>query len=233
MSKNRKNSLIMSLSENISIIDMKYGDPDDMDERTKKLLDKKPKLVTIDYLNLLPNPPANNSPEVRQELLKMEKEITKFKKNKRLQDKVLSIDIDADLTLRQVAKLAGKDFPQKLLDKLWRDVVGPLHMQLKWKYNRPRPYQLGKKLGIDIDHIETKTHNSPSYPSGHAIHAYFSAFLLEGMFPEVDGWMEAAKEVAKARVYQGVHFPSDGDAAFYIAKKIWDDIKDKYKTILT
>ena len=34
----------MSLSENISIIDMKYGDPDDMDERTKKLLDKKPKL---------------------------------------------------------------------------------------------------------------------------------------------------------------------------------------------
>ncbi len=233
MSKNRKNTLVLSLAENVSIIDMKYGTPDQMSDDYQKELKKAPKLVTIDYLNLLPNPPANNSPEVRQELIKMQKEIKKIKNNNELENMVKQIDFDADWTLKKVAKKNSITYPQKMLDKLWRDVISPIQMQLKWKYNRPRPYQLGKKLGINIDHIETRTHHSPAYPSGHAIHAYFSAFLLESMFPKVDGWMKAAKEVPKDRIYQGVHFPRDGDAAIYIAKKIWDNIKDKYKTILT
>ena len=231
---NRKNHLLMSLADNLSTADMKFGDKKKVNERHQELLDKKPDLVSIDYMNLLPNPPANNSPQVRQELTKIKKSMEKLEKNKELKSLVLKVDIDADWTLKQVAERYGIEYPQKLLDKLWRDVISPIQMQLKWKFNRPRPYQLGKKLGIDIKHIETKTHNSPSYPSGHAIHGYFSAFVLEDMFPEQrQEWMNAAREVARARVAQGVHYPSDGDAAFYVAKKIWNNVKDKYKTILT
>jgi hypothetical protein len=234
VTKNRKNSLIMSLAENLSIIDMKFDDPKNMDDRMKKLVKQKPKLVTIDYMSMLPNPPDNNSAEVKQELVQVKKKTEQLKKNKELEKSVRMIDIDADFPLKKIAEKNGVEYPQKLADKLWRDVLAPLQMQLKWKYNRPRPYQLAKKLGIDFKHMETKTHHTPSYPSGHAVHGFFTSFLLSDMYPEYTGeWMRAGKEVGMARVYQGVHFPSDVDAAFYIAKKIWDDVKDKYKNILT
>jgi acid phosphatase (class A) len=224
----------MSLAENLSIIDMKYDDPKNMDERMVKLIEQKPKLVTIDYLNLLPNPPANNSPEIKRELMQLKKKREQLQKNKSLQNFIKIIDVDADFPMKKIAEKYGLEYPQKLADKLWRDVLSPIQMQLKWKFNRPRPYQLAKKLGIDLDHIETKTHHTPSYPSGHAVHGYFTAFLLSDLYPKhEDEWMQAGKEVAMARMYQGVHFQSDTDAAFYIAKKIWNDIKDKYKNILT
>jgi len=232
--KNRKNSLIMSLADNLSIIDMKYDDVDNIDERQRKLLEEKPKLITIDYLNMLPNPPDNNSAEVKQELVQVKKKTEQLQKNKELQNKIRIVDLDADFPLKKIAEKHGLEYPQKLADKLWRDMLSPMQMQLKWKYNRPRPYQLAKKLGFDLEHIETKTHHTPSYPSGHAVHGFFTSFLLSDMYPKYTGeWMEAGKEVGMARVYQGVHFPSDVDAAFYIAKKVWDDVKDKYKTILT
>jgi len=232
--KSRKNSLVLSLAENLSIIDMKYGDEKNINERMQKLLDQKPALVTIDYINLLPNPPANNSPEVRQELVQLKKKTEQLKKNKSLQNFIKIIDVDADFPMKKIAEKYKLEYPQKLADKIWRDVLSPIQMQLKWKFNRPRPYQLAKKLGFDLEHIETKTHQSPSYPSGHAVHGYFTAFLLSDKCPKYeDEWMEAGKQVAMARLSQGVHFQSDADAALYIAKKIWDDIKDKYKTILT
>ena len=36
MSKNRKNTLVLSLAENVSIIDMKYGTPDQMSDDYQK-----------------------------------------------------------------------------------------------------------------------------------------------------------------------------------------------------
>ena len=127
----------MSLADNLSTADMKFGDKKKVSEHTQELLDKKPDLVSIDYMNLLPNPPANNSPEVRRELAKMKKSIEKLEKNKELKNLVLKVDIDADWTLKQVAEKHGIEYPQKLLDKLWRDVIAPIQMQLKWKFNRP------------------------------------------------------------------------------------------------
>jgi len=232
--KSRKNSLVLSLAENLSIIDMKYGDPKDMNERVERLIEQKPKLVNIDYLNLLPNPPANNSPEVKRELMQLKKKTEQLQKNESLQNFIKIIDVDADFPVRKIAEKYKLEYPQKLADKIWRDVLAPIQMQLKWKFNRPRPYQLAEKLGIDLEHVETKTHHSPSYPSGHAFHGHFISFMLSDLYPKhEEEWMEAGEQVAMARISQGVHFQSDADAALYIAKKVWDDIKDKYKTILT
>ena len=63
----------MSLAENLSIIDMQFDDPKNKTERMEKLIETKPKLVSIDYMNILPNPPANNSTEVKEELQKLQK----------------------------------------------------------------------------------------------------------------------------------------------------------------
>ena len=145
-----------------------------MSDDDKRLLERKPKFVEVDYLNLLPNPPTNTSSETRQEL-----------------------------------------------------------EQVKWKYNRPRPYQLAKKLGMDFKHFESprKTHHTPSYPSGHSMYGHLVANILSDMYPDHEKeWTEAAKMVGDARVGQGVHFPSDNKASAYITKSIWDDVKDNYKT---
>jgi hypothetical protein len=234
MSKRRKNNLIMSLAENLSIIDMQFDDPKNKTERMKKLIETKPKLVSIDYMNILPNPPANNSTEVKEELQKLQKLVDKRKKDDKIKEMVLEIDDDADTPFKRIAKQHNLQFPEKLVDKLWNEVLQPIQMQLKWKYNRPRPYQLGAKLGIQIDNLKTFTHQTPSYPSGHAIHGYFTALVMEDMYPQhKDEWRAAGKMVGQARLYQGVHYPSDNDASLYAANKIWEDIKDKYKTILT
>tara|TARA_R100000008_G_scaffold35340_1_gene20034 strand:- start:8 stop:718 length:711 start_codon:yes stop_codon:yes gene_type:complete len=233
---NRKNSLAKSLEENLSIINLKYDDNREMSDDDKRLLERKPKFVEVDYLNLLPNPPANNSSETKQELEQVRKRVERVEKSPELKNLVMAIDINPDVPFEKIAKKHGIKFPAREMDRIYYHIIEPIMWQLKWKYNRPRPYQLAKKLGMDFKHFESprKTHYTPSYPSGHAMYGYLVALILSDMYPEhVKEWMEAAKVVGDARVNQGVHYPSDMKASAYITKLIWDDIKDKYENILT
>ena len=233
MKNNRKNSLAKSLEENLSIINLKYDDNREMSDDDKRLLERKPKFVEVDYLNLLPNPPANTSSETRQELEQVRKRVERVDKNPELKNLVMAVDINPDIPFEKIARKHGIKFPTKELDRVYYHIVEPIMWQLKWKYNRPRPYQLAEKLGMDFKHFESKrkTHHTPSYPSGHSLYGYLVALILSDMYPEhVKEWMEAAKVVGDARVGQGVHFPSDNKASAYITKMIWDDLRDNYKT---
>ena len=50
--------------------------------------------------------------------------------------------------------------------------AGRYLMELKYKYNRPRPYQLAKFYGMNISKFKLESMNTPSYPSGHATQGY-------------------------------------------------------------
>ena len=46
--------------------------------------------------------------------------------------------------------------------------ASPILLSLKRYYNRPRPFTLAKKLGLELSFFPLKTAETPSYPSGHS-----------------------------------------------------------------
>ncbi len=82
---------------------------------------------------------------------------------------------------------------------------------------RKRPFVVDPKLPLAVD----RPGNNPSFPSGHTSAAVAAAIVLAYLLPgrkrEI---MEMANQAAYARVYGGVHFPSDVMAGSLLASTI-------------
>jgi len=99
----------------------------------------------------------------------------------------------------------GVDWDQ--IDILLED-VDTIVLQMKFKYNRPRPKDF---LINDSNKYELiREAKSPSYPSGHTAIAYFISGILSEIFPENTRDFETIAELAGlSRMENGVHYPSD------------------------
>jgi len=98
--------------------------------------------------------------------------------------------------------------------------VATMQTQLaKRRYHQPRPFQLDPQ----IQPLGPIPRDS-SYPSGHAAAAAAAAGVLSELWPEHrPHYEQLAASVEWARVYSGVHFPSDvvaGDAVGRAAARI-------------
>jgi len=182
--------------------------------------------LDIDWKNLIANPPPNRSEQTKAELRK----VKLMSSNLTGEEVKLVHEVDKDPGLIFVPFLVDRDlpYPKQEIEAYW-SVIYPIVMNLKWFYNRPRPYQLGPKYGMEIKYISTKTHKTPAYPSGHTSYGNLVALILSEKYPEYSKSFQAfALQVGEARVLQGVHYPSDNDAAVKLTNNIWRDIK--YKT---
>ena len=182
------------------------------------------KIVSIDWKNVLSGQKPNSSDTTLEELQYLEK-ITKSR-TKAEEEMVMIVDDNVTDLFMPYLKKHDLKLPKKLIDTLWDNIFYPATMNLKWQYNRPRPYQLGPKRGIDINHIETDTHDSPAYPSGHTAYGVMLASILSDLYPDHSSELyELANKVGKARELQGVHYPSDNNAAMVVIGAMWEDIK--------
>jgi len=85
-----------------------------------------------------------------------------------------------------------------------------LGLQLKSRFQRPRPYQTDSTLH-PVCQVETK---HDSYPSGHGLTGYLEAFTLAEIAPDKRTEILArADNYAHNRVVCGVHYPSDIEAS--------------------
>lgn len=83
--------------------------------------------------------------------------------------------------------------------------VTAIAMEMKSRFNRPRPYVSDPKIKPCIP-----PENSSSFPSGHAANAYAIAEALSFVLPErTDLFMERAQEISLNRLVGGVHFRTD------------------------
>ena len=208
-------ALDKAFSENINSV--KYTDT----KKSWKVSDR----ITIDWRNVLPDPPANNSKETAKELEYLQaitKNLTISERNLiELVDKE-PLDLYNPILRRHDLKMPKKDF------KKIYNLTYPVIMNLKHQYNRPRPKQLGDRLGFKINVIETKTHHTPAYPSGHTVYAAMGAYLLADMYPELSSdFFRKIGEAGLARCLQGVHYPSDNEASMVISGAIWQDLRYK------
>ena len=182
------------------------------------------KVITIGWRDVLPDPPANNS-DVTMKELKMLQDITK-NRTKEQTDLVILVDESVANLFIPFLEENNLHFPRKMIDTLWDNVMYPVIMNLKWRYNRPRPYQLGFRYGFDIDHIQTETHNTPAYPSGHTAYGAMLASVLSDIYPEYSSdFYKLANVAGRARELQGVHYPSDNNAAMVIVSALWEDVR--------
>lgn len=151
--------------------------------------------------------PENGSLDTKNELLRMSAEI-----NQMDDDDQEDIVDKYDDFLDEFEKACTKEyliFPKEYINELVNESV-EIITKLKWKYNRPRPYQLAPVLGIPLRFDIKESAKSPSYPSGHACQSKLVANVLSLMFPEMtEKFQKIADKVAYSRYIGGLHFPSD------------------------
>lgn len=176
----------------------------------------------IDYWSMIPDPPSNDSQQTTRELT----EIISFANNRTRSEKELVYLVDNDpldlfLPFLQTNNLS---FPYKKFDNLYTYVI-EIIKDMKYFYNRPRPFQLAEFYNVQIDRIITKTHQTPSYPSGHTAYCALASCILSELYPEhsVYFWSLTDK-CGLARVLQGVHFPGDNAASVSLIQKVYNQL---------
>jgi hypothetical protein len=181
--------------------------------------------LTIDWANVLPESPKNSSNETKKEL----KYLADITENLSVSQKNLVYLVDKEpLDLyNDILRRHGLKMPRDKFNKVW-NITRPIIMNLKHKFNRPRPEQLAKFYGLNINVTETKTHQTPAYPSGHTAYCAVGAYILSDLYPEHSSeFFGKIGDAGFARCLQGVHYPSDNEAAMVITGAIWQNIRYK------
>ena len=115
----------------------------------------------------------------------------------------------------------NKDEAKDLLDQSAKYI-----MELKYKYNRPRPYQLAEFYGISVNKFDLKSMKTPSFPSGHATQGYLLGKIYSERYPEhKKEFMELGEDIAESRIKARAHYPSDKKFGIELAEKLFDNLK--------
>ena len=98
-------------------------------------------------------------------------------------------------------------------------------MELKYKYNRPRPYQLAEFYHMDVTNFNMDSMNTPSYPSGHATQGYLLGKFYSQRHTEYKKeLMDLGEAVAESRIVGKAHYPSDKEFGKKLAEKLFDNL---------
>jgi acid phosphatase (class A) len=162
--------------------------------------------ATIDFLKLLPPPPAASTMFAEAEL-----EVVRQVQAARTPDEEeWAKVVDADCVFN-LAGILGQWFRRENLpatDAFFKDLgddIRAVDRASKAPFQRPRPFIVDPALQPCV-----RRPASPSYPSGSALQAYLWADLLAEIFPEKRAELTArAQRAAWGRVVGGVHYPSD------------------------
>lgn len=214
----RRNKLLSELSSVIPSVNI-----DDMKYTTKNIEDQKvSELIDFDYKSILDNPPINSSGSTLKELIYISK-ITNSRDDEDIKF-VHKIDKNPAALFIDFCNNKKIIFPKKDFDNLYK-IIKPLILNTKYHFNRARPYQLAKLYGLTINVIETDTHHTPSYPSGHTVYARLAGNLVSSFHPEFKYELDQiVNKSAYARVLQGVHYPSDNMASIIFTNFIFNQL---------
>lgn len=197
----------------MNLDDLKYGNPPIVQiEKIKNdeggVLKKAIELgIVKDILNNHPFP-ANSSNETKSELEYLQKITSEATDEEKKFCKVME-ENHYEYFAKFGTKLGIDGLSKEVVDG-WCDLVDPLTFYLKHKFNRPRPYQLAKEMGIPLYPIILTDANSAAYPSGHTMDFLVILYNFGKLKPELIGKLNPIYEKVKhIREISGVHYPSD------------------------
>ena len=167
----------------------------------------------------LPNqlPPENSSATTLDEVrylqsIRVNKEFVKKHDN----IKKVFKDTLAELELPYI-----KEELKSLLNESGKFVV-----ELKYKYNRPRPWQIAEFYGVKLKGIDMESMKTPSYPSGHAIQGYLAGMYYANKYPEYSKvFKQLGEDIAHSRIVAKAHYPSDKTFGKKVAEYLYTLLK--------
>ena len=114
-----------------------------------------------------------------------------------------------------------EDYDKNIAAKLIKDSA-PVILELKKYHNRPRPYELDKKLTA----FKMKSMETPSYPSGHSVQGVLIGKVLSDKYPKSrKGVMATAKNISYSRRVARAHYKSDSKMGEKLGNKMYNYIK--------
>ncbi len=185
-----------------------------------------PLLKGEDWKNInVPEPPRNSSPEAKSELSTI-KELGSNRTQKDI-NSIREHDMVATYAIRDYLEENDLLYNTEDITKIVETGAG-ISRFYKNKFQRIRPWQLAKELGMEINHMDfpSDSMQTPSYPSGHSLQSRLVAEYYIKKYPEHrKGLIAAAEECGQGRVKAGWHFPSDHDVGVLIATEIAPMVK--------
>ena len=115
----------------------------------------------------------------------------------------------------------SKDELQEILNQ-----TSKFTLQLKYKFNRPRPYQIAEHYGIeDFKRHNLDTAKSPSYPSGHALQGRLIGLILTDKDPKHQNeYMAVSQKISDSRIMARAHYESDKVYGEKLADELYDQM---------
>ncbi len=100
--------------------------------------------------------------------------------------------------------------------------------ELQYRFNRPRPDQIARSLGVGFPSHLVETPNTPSYPAERSVQSYTLSSYLSHRFPTHEQeFLNMAEEIGMSHVLCGMHFPSDHESGRRVGRQLFKRLKDK------
>ena len=164
-------------------------------------------------------PPKNTSIRTYQELMYLKdlpEDLEYVKEND-----------DIEAIFKEVCSDNNVEYPQDLVKELINSSAG-LILDLKWHYNRPRPFQLSEYYNIKLGGTTLESMKTPSYPSGHSTQGILIGKVLQTKLPiNTDAFLEAGKRISYSRNIGRAHYPSDSRLGEEIGTEMYRKIIHK------
>ena len=199
-----------------SLKDMVFGKT--VKPRHKKRMNQKVTLFNENPKLTITPPPANNSQKTKSEIHYL------LAYNDGVIDRKVVKEYD-DI-IKPFMSAVEKNGVQVSSDELTQIFMesSKFIIQLKYKFNRPRPYQIAEHYNIkDFKIHKLDTAKTPSYPSGHALQGRLIALMLSEKDPYNENqYMEISKNISESRIMARVHFPSDKEYGEKLADELFE-----------
>ena len=205
---------MIKLKKLLSINELTYNDgPSD---RHQKRIDYP--ITLFNEFKMPDNPyPANSSKETLAEL--------KYLISLEGDDDFVKEHDDVPKVFKKKHKELGLEFNKDEAKELLKQTAKHL-MELKYKYNRPRPYQVAEFYGLDVDKFNLASMNTPSNPSGHATQGYLLGMFYSKKYPEhTEEFTQLGEDVAHSRIIAKAHYPSDKRFGKELAEYLFSILK--------
>ena len=203
---------MINLKELIKLRTMKYS------ESPKKKHEKRMQMETPHFMGVMipHNPPFENDSRETLGELKYLQTLETDKNFVKKHDDVTKVFVEL-LKEFEVHTPQREKVIEILVDQSRKFI-----MTAKYKYNRPRPYQVAEFYGMGLNGVELDSMKTPSYPSGHATQGYLVAEVLKSMIPHIAPELNrVAEDIANSRIIAKAHFPSDKAFGKKVAKIIY------------
>ena len=134
-------------------------------------------------------------------------------------------DDDFDWAFEELCNSNGLRYDKDYFKQLMKECAS-ITIRLKYRFNRPRPYQLAHVLGIDLMVQDSDTAKTPSFPSGHSMQAMTQALVIAKMYPQIEKEaIRLAKDISKSRIVGGHHYPSDIEYGEFLGQWICQHVE--------